>query len=521
LVKEDTFTDKTKLIIKMGASTSKNISSIITNAVAKVSSEIVQKTSLSADSSQVISVSDVAGDVNVSGNKFTQKATINMTALFDALAQEENQQKILIEVAQQSKSLTKDLNLVQYADAQNIVNTVVNATVSILSKVSQNCKALTSQTQEIIIERIYGNVNILNNVEDQVSKLFEECTEKTVVNEKLTQDLANLIDQAATSTIAGLSPWAIAGIIAAVLGLPVLGVSLAIPKLLKFLFPIFILVGLVLIVMYSTRTKDEMKLTSYSEFILKNCQVVLDKSLSNVSAEDAANACSTDSNCVGFDWKTYDINENGFITTIPEPFVQLYSSIEPKDCKVSQDKSNIFSIPQATQGTVVPNINSINGNIGDIYLLQTTGIWYQRTDKWPTGWQPMKQFTSTPFTTISWGFNDPPGINNIDPATVIDESINIPEGTVYIQISKILQNFTIYRVKGNKWQNEGKQNGPGVLFPGGSSNTSGIKTVFKPTWMLYAGIAFILTGIVGLFVSKNYTEEKYTLEECKTYPFKF
>lgn len=241
----------------MGASTSKNISSIITNAVAKVSSEIVQKTSLSADSSQVISVSDVAGDVNVSGNKFTQKATINMIALFDALAQEENQQKILVEVAQQSKSLTKDLNLVQYADAQNIVNTVVNATVSILSKVSQNCKALTSQTQEIIIERIYGNVNILNNVEDQVSKLFEECTEKTVVNEKLTQDLANLIDQAATSTTAGLSPWAIAGIIAAVLGLPVLGVSLAIPKLLKFLFPIFILVGLVFIVMYSTRTKDE------------------------------------------------------------------------------------------------------------------------------------------------------------------------------------------------------------------------------------------------------------------------
>lgn len=110
-----------------------------------------------------------------------------------------------------------------------------------------------------------------------------------------------------------------------------------------------------------------------------------------------------------------------------------------------------------------------------------------------------------------------PGIN-IDPTTV---TTNIPEGTVYIQISKMLQNFTIYRVKGNKWQTEGKLNGPGVHFPTGDSNTSGIKTVFKPTWMLYAGIAFILTGIVGLFVSKNYTEEKYTLEECKTYPFKF
>lgn len=58
----------------MGSAVSKNITKAATEAVAKVSNNIIQDSKLTTDQTQIISVSDVDGDVNISGNTFTQKS---------------------------------------------------------------------------------------------------------------------------------------------------------------------------------------------------------------------------------------------------------------------------------------------------------------------------------------------------------------------------------------------------------------------------------------------------------------
>ena len=106
----------------MGASVSKNIANVVTRSVAKVSSNIIQNSKLSTDNTQIISVKDVHGDVHISGNRFTQVATINMEQLMDALSTEGAQQSIMQELAQEAKSVTSGLNLGQFSDAQNTLD---------------------------------------------------------------------------------------------------------------------------------------------------------------------------------------------------------------------------------------------------------------------------------------------------------------------------------------------------------------------------------------------------------------
>lgn len=476
----------------MGASVSKNIASIITNSISKISSEIIQRTQLTTDSSQIISVSDIQGDVNISGNTFSQKASINMTALFDALTQEENQQKILLDVVQNAKSLIKDINLVQYSNSNDTLNTIVNATSNILSNINQNCKIFLTQNQEIIVERVVGNLNITNNVQDQINNLFQDCNERAVSENKILQDLSASLNQTASSTTAGLSPWALAGIIAAALGIPIVGAAVALPRLLKFIFPILILVGIIFLILYNVQTREEMIMTAYSDLLQTNCQVQLLKEINDVTAINAANVCKADSNCKGFDWKLFD--NTG---TAGQVVARLYSNIEPSNCQVKQDTLNPLRIPNLDQGKIIPTLQNTIGNEGDVFLNQNNGVWYQRTNKWPTGWQPMGQFINDPFTTISWGFNDPAGLVQNEG----DEPIIFPEDTVFVKVTRFIDNYIVYRFKNKRWNEQRRIKGPGINHSISSeSNTSGIKTIVKPTWMLYSGLASLITGVVGFFI---------------------
>lgn len=484
----------------MGSSTSKNIATIITNSIAKVSSEIIQNTQLTSDSSQVISVSNVQGDVNISGNTFSQTASLNMTALFDALSEGENQQKIVYDVVQNAKSLVKDLNIAQFADSEDMLSTIANATSSIVSQISQTCQIFTTQNQNITVDRVVGNLNITNNVEQQVANLFEKCNEKAVSENKIIQNLSERLNQSASSTTAGLSAWAIAGIIAAVLGIPVIGAAVALPRLLNFIFPIMILAGIVFIIVYNTRIKQEMKLTKYSQFIQTDCGVSTYDILQGVTPVEAATICKDDSNCVGFDWKRFIDSD--------EPFAQMYKKIVPEQCPIKQNTKDILIKPKLGQGNAEPTLSTVEGTLGDVYLNQKNGIWYQRTDTWPTGWQPMGQFVNDQFPSISWGILDPVD-EEVDPTVVQDNSVGlIVDGTVYIKTTPTIDRYDVYIYKNRKWNLQRTIKGPGVYYSTKpDTEISGLKTTVKPTWMLYAGLACLLIGIVGLFIyrftSKN------------------
>ena len=120
----------------MGASVSSNVVNMVTKTVATVSSDIIQKTQLSTDSAQIISVSDIDGDVTIKDNVFYQTANLNMQALMNALTSESAQQNIIVQLSQEAKSLISGLNIGQFSDASNTMNVLIEATINIISVIT-------------------------------------------------------------------------------------------------------------------------------------------------------------------------------------------------------------------------------------------------------------------------------------------------------------------------------------------------------------------------------------------------
>ena len=474
----------------MGASVSKNISSSVTKAIAKVSSEIIQKTELSQDQSQIISVRNVHGDVHVSGNRFSQKATVNMKSLLDALSKEESQQKILMELTQHAKSITSGLNLGQYANAQNIMNTLIEATVNLLTTINQTCAAFTKQFQEINIERTHGNVYVNDNVFDEIYNVLQNCSEHAVADSESIQDLTNKLSQSASATSEGLSGWVLVALIAVILGTPVIGVAIGGSVFLKFIFPIMLIIGSILLVLYymNVNAKQKMKLIGFSSFIQNTpaCLATpLDIRVQPKTAIEASNACLENANCKAFDWKGLNIADNGKFNEI-SPITNFYSSISNNCMKsISPDNTILLRTPDVFQGTTEPD-DILGSRKGDIYLNTTNGTWYQKI----LGWEPMGVMTNVKFNKITWGRIDPMKTNLLLSPTNNDVY-------VYMNISNPLY-FYVYRFSAGRWQLEHKIRGPG-LIPATPSiiNTSGFKQLKSPEWMLYSGLICTIVGFGG------------------------
>jgi hypothetical protein len=486
----------------MGASVSKNISSSVTKAIAKVSSEIIQKTELSQDQSQIISVRNVHGNVHVSRNKFIQKATVNMKSLLDALSKEENQQKILMELTQHAKSITSGLNLGQYANAQNVMNTLIEATVNLLTTINQTCAAFTKQFQEINIKRVYGDVYVNDNVFDEIYNVLQNCSEQAIADSESIQDLTNKLSQSASATSEGLSGWAIVALIAIILGTPVIGVAISGLVFLKFIFPIILIIGSILLVLYymNVNAKQKMNLVGFSSFIKKtpSCFATpLDEVNllgQNLTAIEASNACLKNANCKAFDWKGLNVSNNGkFIESLP--VTNFYSSVS-NDCikNIPPDHTILLRTPDAFQGTIEPN-EILGSRKGDIYLNTNNGTWYQKV----IGWEPMGVMTNVKFNKITWGSIDPMKTNLLSSPTKDDVY-------VYRNISNPLY-FYVYRFSVNGaskgvWQLEHKIRGPGLISATPSViNTSGFKQLKSPEWMLYSGLICTIVGFVGTTVT--------------------
>jgi hypothetical protein len=120
----------------MGSAISKNITNAATAAIAKVSNNIIVTTKLSTDQTQIISVTDVDGDVHISDNTFTQKANINIKSLLNALIQESVQQDLTMQIAQACKSIVSGLNMFQFPNAQNEINLFLKASVELMNTIS-------------------------------------------------------------------------------------------------------------------------------------------------------------------------------------------------------------------------------------------------------------------------------------------------------------------------------------------------------------------------------------------------
>ena len=495
----------------MGASVSKNVSKAVTRAIAKVSSNIIQNTQLSQDMSQLISVRDVHGDVHVSGNIFTQRATVNMKALLDALSTESAQQSVMQELAQEAKSVTSGLNLGQFSDAQNVMDTLLEGTMDVLSSIGQSCSAAGKMHQEIIVKRVSGNVYVQDNVFGQVYDILQNCTERAVADNRLMQDLTTKLSQKASATSEGLSGWVLVAMLAVVLGIPIGGAVIGGKALLKYIFPLLLIAGVVLLILYYVRTKSEMNFVGFSTFAGSTPACLAAGQYSPLQpfqdAYRASAACKDAEQCVAFDWQGLQIAQNGTYVKLDTPATKFYTKVS-KECErsIRPDAVKLLRVPNFYSGDGEPmDVSSEVGDVssgikpGDVYLDVKTGIWYQKSK---TTWGPRGAVTVKSFNKMSWGPVMPGGGGGVVSFgfamhSVLDSPV---ENDVYAYYDGHNPEYLhVYRYDTeNGWVQEHKIHGPG-LIPDTPSviNASGFKTVSRTPWMLYSGIAAALVGLVG------------------------
>jgi hypothetical protein len=497
----------------MGASVSKNVSKAVTRAIAKVSSNIIQNTQLSQDMSQLISVRDVHGDVHVSGNIFTQKATVNMKALLDALSTESAQQSVMQELAQEAKSVTSGLNLGQFSDAQNVMDTLLEGTMDVLSSIGQSCSAAGKMHQEIIVKRISGNVYVQDNVFGQVYDILQNCTEKAVADNRLMQDLTTKLSQKASATSEGLSGWVLVAMLAVVLGLPIGGAVIGGKALLKYIFPILLIMGVVLLILYYVRTKTEMNFVGFSTFAGSTPACLATGQYSPLQpfqdAYRASAACKDAEQCVAFDWQGLQIAQNGTYAKLDTPITKFYTSVS-KECEKSirPDAVKLLRVPNFYSGEEEPmdvssDVGAVSSGVkpGDVYLNVKTGVWYQKSKTTNTSWEPRGVVTAKPFNKMSWGPVMPGGgvvsFGFASSPSVLDSPV---ENDVYAYYDgRNPEYLHVYRYDTEHgWVQDHKIHGPG-LIPDTPPviNASGFKTVSRTPWLLYSGIAAALVGLLG------------------------
>jgi len=507
----------------MGASVSKNVSDAVTRAVAKVSSNIIQNTQLSQDMAQVVSVRNVHGDVHISGNTFTQRATINMHALLDALSTEEAQQSVMQELAQEAKSVTSGLNVGQFSDAQNTMNLLMEATINLLTTISQTCKAFSRQHQTIIVKRVSGNVYIQDNVFEQVYDMLQNCTEQAASNNRLLQDLSSKLSQTASAKSEGISGWILVALLAVFIGIPVIGGVVAGKAILKFIFPIILVAGIILLVMYYMRGNQVMKEVGFSTFVKNTpvCAATGERTVSYANTVDASNACKADETCQAFDWQGVAIAQNGTYTVLDDPVTRFYSHVS-KPCKmfIKPDRVKLLRPPTFFQNNLDPNTDpSLAGVKGDVYLNTTNGVWSQKVIQW----QPRGTITTNTFNRIAWGYINPT-IHTADPPYNIPMLDSPVADDVYVYTN---QHNPIYMYvfrydTDNGWVQEQKIKGPG-LVPDTPViiNASGFKDIERTAWMLYAGIAGIVIGAVGSAITLYITNKKENYTEYTNTEYAF
>jgi Lipid membrane protein of large eukaryotic DNA viruses len=482
----------------MGGSVSYNATNIVVNAVAKISSKIMQDTKISYDSSQVIYVRDTKGDVVIRGNKMIQKAYVNMQALFNAMSSASAQQDLALEIAQSAKSLTSGLNLGQFSDAENDLNLFINVSIEITTRISQTCSEEISQNQEIIIEHTIGSVTIENNLFEQAADMFSTCIQTSISNSSAIQSIILKLQQDSSATSQGLSEWALIGLIAVVLGVPTAGAVFVGKDILKFLFPLMIIAGIVMVIVYYTTKKQTIPVKAYSTFIEKTSGCLPDPVHPTVlheyeSVNAAGDYCMKSSDCAAFDWKGLDISSTGSFTFVKPPETKFYKSVD-SNCRslIQDDNVDMVRTPVVYFGPGNPPDTLPNLIKGDVWLNTTTSIWYQLT----TTWIPNDTLIPTSFSKITVQSQAPVG----------GQQSGVDNEYVIVYAPSDPSSFGIYKYDGDKkWKAQPDARGPGLFsFSPEVTNASGVKETSGQIWLLYGGGSIAVIGLLGTIVSIVY-----------------
>ena len=386
-----------------GSSSTRNVSNMMINDQQSLLSRIISNAAASTNQSQGISVENVAGDVNVSGNAFAQTATVDLSAAFSAVSSAAAQQTLAAAVEQSAKSLTSGVSIASSSDASNEANTYINVSSSVTNDIENTCYTHLAQMQNISVKNVGGNVTLDNNSFSQIGQAMATCFAQSAADSTAVQSLQATVGQSASATTDGFSMVALYGIL--ICG-GVAGAYVGLPYASQYL--VYIMCGVVAVVgvvilgfgwKLSPRVADT---TQYST-LLTGCGASQLKTYTGSTALAAAADCIANTDCAGFDVTGYKLNTaNTEIDTVfIPPNVTLYSTF-PATCDTilsTPDTAKLIypanygsgagePLPPTTPiGTIAkPNI-WLNTVTSDVYTLN------QLTNEW------------TKFTTLSSAFD--------------------------------------------------------------------------------------------------------------------
>lgn len=346
----------------MGGSSSKNIAEVMSKVVVNMTTNIVQKNNNTVGQNNIIDikVKGGSGDLVISDITQKQKASVDIQQVFKAMSTQESKQQLQEAIAQQAKSLTSGINLGNFSKSENITKNVMEALTNMATDIGQTCKSTNDQSQlvSIDVENRDGNILITGIEQGQIGNIISSCVQDTVNSNKNIQDLQLKLDQIAKAETKGFSIWAL--VVMMLLALltflapVILGVGGVFYALSKFMFPIMMLAGIVLIAIYFTSKKDVMDMYQFSKPVSKIAgrSTVLEneKDLDQKSnADDANDACKSNKKCKAFYWQGLELDNFGKATKLDKPKTTYYSYVEnnPSDnITTNLDNYKLLKLPK-------------------------------------------------------------------------------------------------------------------------------------------------------------------------------
>lgn len=221
----------------MGTTVSTAITETASNEATSVLNKSRSDAENSSSNSVILSVSDVEGDVSISGNKISLTSATYSDAKINAELSGANKEKILSSAANNMLSKLSGLNLGQTSVSTTDVNMAVNAAVNMTNNVLSKCITESINNVRLDANKVAGNVNIDNNLIRIDSNTVNRCIASNASG--ITNDLS--VETTSTNKfktmLAGLSGleilMAAAGALLLIVGpivVPVIAPLLGMPK---------------------------------------------------------------------------------------------------------------------------------------------------------------------------------------------------------------------------------------------------------------------------------------------------
>ncbi|NP_078665.1 Myristylated membrane protein A [Lymphocystis disease virus 1] len=459
----------------MGMSTSKNLSDIITNAFTNISSDIIKSQVTDINNSQIVSISNIDGDVDISDVLFVQILDINMRSLMNVLSEQKAQQELLEQIAQNAKAVTSGLNTLQFSYAVNQVTAITTACAQIAVRINDSCTFADTITQEITLQNVKGNINIKDLKLNQIDKVFEDCAQEAISQNELTQHITEELKQKSSASSTGVSFLIV--LVALVVTVAVTGI--------KLIGPICFMAGMA--GFYYYYNFHELVYKGYTVEPSKDLvhNVIRKPGLSLINAVEQLNA----SQYQALYWKNYDIVKN-YYTKLPIPETMFFSDTIDETL-VAQDTGNFTLAPNFLQNYGLPHVTAMKTSVqvGDYYLNQDTGIYYKYSVDGE--WEKFNEILHLAEWNIAMPIDKPRSDNDlygrfINPLTL-----------------------QLYKFKDNSWVEYQKINTGVELFKKLSTpNTLVVKKYYK--YILYGSICLTIVGII-ISITEFYKNESAEL----------